>query len=76
MTIEQIGEERVYLAYTSSLLFITEGIRTDRAGSWKQELMQEARVGSFLLADLFPMTYRTQNGTTHHGLGSPPLITK
>ena len=76
MTKKQIGEERFYLTYTSALLFITEGIRIDRVGSWKQELMQEARVGNFLLAGLFPMTYRTQNGTTHHGLGSPPLITK
>ena len=36
-------EERVYLAYTSTLLFITEESQdrnSNRAGSWREELMQ------------------------------------
>jgi hypothetical protein len=42
MTKEQVGEERVYSAYTSILLFITNG-RQDwySSGSEKQELMQK-----------------------------------
>jgi hypothetical protein len=41
MTKKQVGEERVYLAYTSILLFITKGSQdwnSNRSG--KQELMQ------------------------------------
>jgi hypothetical protein len=36
MTKKQVGEERVYLAYTSTLLFITKGCQnwnTNRSGS-------------------------------------------
>jgi hypothetical protein len=38
MTKKQFGEERVYSAYTSTLLF-TKGSQ-DRVGTWRQELMQ------------------------------------
>jgi hypothetical protein len=40
---KQVGRERVYLAYTSTLLFITKGSQdrnSSRAGNWRQELMQ------------------------------------
>jgi hypothetical protein len=44
---KQIGEERVYSAYTSTLLLITkesqeltQGRNSHRAGTWRQELMQ------------------------------------
>jgi hypothetical protein len=43
MTKEETGEERVYSAYTSTLLLITKGSwdrNSHRAGTWKQELMQ------------------------------------
>jgi hypothetical protein len=43
MTKRQVGEERAYLAYTSILLFTTEGTwdrKSNRALSLKQELMQ------------------------------------
>jgi len=43
MTKKQVGEERIYSAYTSTLLLITKGSQDrnlHRAGSWKQELMQ------------------------------------
>ena len=42
MTKRQVGEERVYLAHTSTLLLITEGSqdrKSNTAGSRKQELM-------------------------------------
>jgi len=40
---EQVGEERVYLAYASTSLFMTELSQdrtSNRVGSWRQELMQ------------------------------------
>ena len=43
MAKKQAGEERVYLAHTSALLFITVEVRTrtqNRAGTRRQELMQ------------------------------------
>jgi hypothetical protein len=44
MTKKQVGVERVYLAYASILLFITEGSQdrnSNAAESWRQELMQK-----------------------------------
>jgi hypothetical protein len=62
MTKKQV-EERIYSAYTSTLLFITKGNQdrnTHRAGTWRQELMQrpwrELLTGLFSLAWL---SYRT-----------------
>jgi hypothetical protein len=77
MTKKQIGEERVYLAYTSTLLFTTKGSQdwnSHRAGIWRQELMQNpwrdtvywiASPG--LLSLLFYRTqdYQSRDGTTH-----------
>jgi hypothetical protein len=43
MTKKQAGEERVYSAYISTLLFITKGSQdrnSHRVGTWRQELMQ------------------------------------
>jgi hypothetical protein len=43
MTKKQVEEERVYSAYTSTLLFITKGSQdrnSYRAGTWKQEQEQ------------------------------------
>jgi hypothetical protein len=43
MTKMQVEEERVYSVYTSALLFITRGSQDrnlNRAGFWRQELMQ------------------------------------
>jgi hypothetical protein len=87
MTKKQVGEERIYSAYTSTLLFITKGSQdriTHRAGTWRQELMQRPwRDVPYWLASpglLSLLSYRTQgcqprDGTTHNELGSPPLIT-
>ena len=41
MTKKQVGEERVYSAYTSTLLFITKEVRTGTHQGRKQELMQK-----------------------------------
>ena len=40
---KQLREERIYLAYSSTSLFITEGSQdrnSHRSGTWRQELMQ------------------------------------
>ena len=52
MTKKQVGEERVCLAYTSTLLFITKESQdrnSHRAGTWRQELMQRPWWGCLLL---------------------------
>ena len=44
MTKKEAGEEIVYLAYTSTALFIMEGRQdrnSHRAGTWRQDLMQK-----------------------------------
>jgi hypothetical protein len=41
---KQVGEERVYKAHTSTLLFITKGSQdrnSHRAGTWRQEPTQK-----------------------------------
>jgi hypothetical protein len=40
MTKKQLGEERVYSAYTSILLFITKEVRTRTQAGQEAELMQ------------------------------------
>jgi hypothetical protein len=87
MTKKQVGEERVYSAYTSTLLLITKGSQdwnSHRAGTWRQELMQRSwKNAAYWLASpelLSLLSYRTQDyktrdGTTHNGLGPPRLIT-
>jgi hypothetical protein len=81
----QIGEKSIYLAYTSTLLFIkgSQDRNWKRAGSWRQELMQKPWRGaaSWLAPHglLSLLSYRTQDhqlrgGTTHNGLGPSLLI--
>jgi hypothetical protein len=46
---KQAGERRVYLAYTSTLSSIIEGSQSrnsNRAGAWRQELMQRSWRGA------------------------------
>jgi hypothetical protein len=88
MTKNQAGEKRVYLAYTSTLLFIIKGSQdksSNRTGTWRQELMQRQWRGTaYWLAPcglLCMLSCRTQDhqprdDTIHHGLGPPPSITK
>jgi len=83
MTKKQIRQERVYSAYTSTLLFNTKGSK-DRsshwAGAWGQELMQRTWRGTaYWLASpglLSLLSYGTQDhqprdGTTHKGPSHP-----
>jgi hypothetical protein len=50
MTKKQIGEERVYLAYTSILLFITKEVRTGTQAGQEAGADAEAMEGYSLLA--------------------------
>ena len=50
MTKKQIGEERVYLAYTSILLFITKEVRTGTQAGQEGGADAEAMEGCSLLA--------------------------
>ena len=84
---KQVGEEKLYLAYTSTLLFIIEGSQdknSNRAGTWRQELTQRPwRDAAYWLVSpglLSLLSYRTQDyqprdGPTHNRLDPPPLIT-
>jgi hypothetical protein len=53
---KQVEEERIYSAYTSTLLFITKESQdwdSHRAGIWRQELMQRPwRGAAYWLAQL------------------------
>ena len=76
MTKKQVGEERVYSAYTSILLFITKEVRTGTQAGQKAGADAEAMEGCSLMA-CFPWlaqlaSYRTQDyqprdGPTHKG---------
>ena len=79
-TKKPVGEERVYSAYTSTLLFITKGSQDRnslRVRTWRQELMQRpwrdvtywlASPGLFSLLYYRTQDYQPRDGTTHHGL--------
>ena len=87
MTERQVGKARIYLAYNPTSLFIMEEIQernSNRAGSWRQELMQ--RPWRVLLTNLLPMACsacfikeprinQPRDGTTYNGLGPPPPTT-
>ena len=84
---KEVEEERVYSAYTSTLLFITKGSQdrnSSRAGTWRQKLIQRPwRGAAYWIASpglLSLLSYRTQDyqprdGATHNGLDPPPFIT-
>jgi hypothetical protein len=50
MTKKQVGEKRVYSAYTSILLFITKEVRTETQARQKAGADAEAMKGCSLLA--------------------------
>jgi hypothetical protein len=52
MTKKQVGEERVYLAYTSMLLFITKEVRTGTQAGQEAGADVETMEGCSLLACL------------------------
>jgi hypothetical protein len=87
---KQVGEERVYSAYTSTSLCITKGSQnrdSHRAGTWRQELMQKPwGVGGhgMLLTGLLPLACSvcflielrsTSPGMAPPTMGPPGLIT-
>jgi hypothetical protein len=49
MTKKQVGEKRVYSAYTSILLFITKEVRTGTQAGQEAGVDEEAMEGCFLL---------------------------
>jgi hypothetical protein len=55
MTKKHAGEERVYSAYTSILLFITKEVRTGTQAGQKAGADAEAMEGCSLLACLLPL---------------------
>jgi hypothetical protein len=71
MTKKQVGEERVYSAYTSILLFITKEVRTGTQAGQEAEANAEAMEGCSLLACFpwlaQPALYQLRDGTTHKG---------
>jgi hypothetical protein len=79
MTKEQVGEERVYSAYTSTLLFITKGSQDKNTQGRKVWMQRPWRDVSYWLASpglLSLLAYRTQDyqprdGTTHSGPSHP-----
>jgi hypothetical protein len=83
MTKKQVGEERVYSAYISTLLFTTKATQdrnSHRARTWRQGLMQRPwRDVTYWLASpglLSLLSYRTQDhqhrdDTTHNGWALP-----
>jgi hypothetical protein len=76
MTKKQVGEERVYSAYTSILLFITKEVRTGTQAGQEAGADAEAMEGCSLLA-CFPwlaqlallsnQDYQPRDDTTHKG---------
>jgi hypothetical protein len=52
MTKKQVGEERVYLAYTSLLLFITKEVRNGTQAGQEAGAVAEAMEGHSLLTCL------------------------
>jgi hypothetical protein len=82
MTKKKAGEERVYSAYTSTLLFITKEVRTGTQAGQEAGADAEAMEGWHLLACfhglLSFLSYRTQEHQTRDGTTynrPSPLIT-
>ena len=76
MTKKQVGEERVYSAYTSILLFITKEVRTgtqagQEAGAeqrpWRDVLYWLASPGLLSLLSYRTQDYQPRDDTTHKG---------
>jgi hypothetical protein len=82
MTKKQVGEERVYSAYTSTLLFITKEVRTGTqtgqeagadAEAWRDALYWLASHGLLSLLSYRTQDYQPRDSPTHKG--PSPLIT-
>jgi hypothetical protein len=70
MTKKQVGEERVYSAYTSTLLFITKGLELKQVR--KQELMQRPwRDATYWLPLDYSACFLIEPKTTIPGMALP-----
>jgi hypothetical protein len=69
MTKKQVGEERVYLAYTSMLLLITkDGTQTRQKAGADAEAMEECSLLACSACSLIePKDYQPRDGPTHKG---------
>jgi hypothetical protein len=76
MTKKQVGEERVYSAYNSILLFITKEVRTGTqtgqeagadAEAMRDVLYRLTSPGSFSLLSYRTQDYQPRDGPTHKG---------
>jgi hypothetical protein len=71
MTKKQVGEERVYSAYTSILLFITRKSGLELKQVREQELMQkpwrDVLTGLLSLLSYRTQDYQPRDGPTHKG---------
>jgi hypothetical protein len=77
MAKKQVGEERVYSAYTSILLFITKEVRTgtqagQEAGADAEAMEGCSLLACFLLLSQPALLYQPRDGPTR---GLSPLIT-
>ena len=84
MTKKQVGEERIYSAYTSTLLFITKEVRTETQAGQEAGADADRGLGGMLLTGLLLsgllslLSYRTKTpspGMAPFTMGPPPLIT-
>jgi hypothetical protein len=83
MTKKKVVEDRVYSAYTSTLLFITKGSQdrnSHRAETWRQELMQRPwryitywlnSPGLLSLPSYRNQDYQPKDDTTHNESSHP-----
>jgi hypothetical protein len=71
MTKKQVGEERIYSAYTSILLFITRKSGLELKQVREQELMQkpwrDVLTGLLSLLSYRTQDYQPRDGPTHKG---------
>ena len=80
MTKKQVGEEKVYSAYTSTLLLITKGSQdrnSSRSGSrsmkrpWRDVPYWLASPGLLSLLSYRTQDYQSRDGTTHNKPSHP-----
>jgi hypothetical protein len=70
MTKKQVGEERVYSALISTLLFNTEGgqdLKSSRSGSRSRGHGEMSFTGLLSLLSYRTKDYQPRDGTTHKG---------
>jgi hypothetical protein len=74
MTKKQVGEEMVYSAYTSTLLFITKEVRTETQAGQEAGADADAMEGCYLLACFLIEPKTPSPGMAPPTRGPPSLI--